>query len=382
MKILILTQPLRNNYGGILQAYALQTVLKRMGHDVVTDSKPYRPTSVIRRIAGVFKRIIFRYILRKNINTFIFFPFLISTIQKTINQHTLRFVKENMLTVDFFKGKSKPNKSEVKTYDAIIVGSDQIWRKQYSNVPAHLLDFTKGMNIKRIAYAASFGKDNLSEYSPELIKHTAKLAKQFDAISVREDSGVSLCKKYWNVEAIHLLDPTLLLNRNDYIQLIEPDKHNISPVQGNLFVYILDRTAEKQHTINRISSILHLSTIEILPEKISMLQNLKELDKYIYPPITQWLQNFINAEFIVTDSFHGTIFSIIFNKPFIVIGNKERGLARYSSLLRTFNLENRLMTSYSYEHVNEIILNKIDWDNINSIISCKRKDAIHFLNKI
>ncbi|MDR1180533.1 MAG: polysaccharide pyruvyl transferase family protein [Bacteroidales bacterium] len=381
MKILILTQPLRNNYGGILQAYALQTVLKRMGHDVVTDSKHYRNISITRRTAGVLKRIIFKYILRRNISDSVFFPFIASKTWNTINRHTLRFVKENMTTVDFFKGKKRPDIKTVKVYDAIVVGSDQVWRKQYSNVPTYLLDFTKGMNIKRIAYAASFGTNDLSEYTPRLIKRTAKLAKQFDAVSVREDSGVFLCATYWNVEATHLLDPTLLLDKNDYIQLIEHDSKYVSPSQGNLFVYILDRTTEKQQIVNQISSTLHLSAFEMLPEKISNLKNLKELDKYTYPPVAQWLQSFADAKFIVTDSFHGTVFSILFNKPFIVTGNKKRGQARFSSLLRTFNLENRLVSSSRNEQVNEIILNKIDWSSINSIISCKRNNAIHFLNK-
>jgi polysaccharide pyruvyl transferase WcaK-like protein len=380
MKILILTQSLHNNYGGILQAYALQTVLKKMGHDVTTDSKPHKNTSIIRRAAGVLKRIIFKYVLRKNINTSVFFPFLVSRTENIINRHILRFVKENMTTINFFKGKKGTNIETVKAYDTIIVGSDQVWRKQYSNVPAHLLDFTKDMNIKRIAYAASFGMDDLSEYTPKLIKRTAKLAKQFDAISVREDSGVLLCKKYWDVEAIHLLDPTLLLDKNDYMQLVEQDSKCVFPSQGNLFVYILDRTIEKQQIVNRISSTLHLSAFEVLPT--SILTNLKELDKYTYPPVTQWLQSFMDAKFIVTDSFHGTVFSILFNKPFIAIGNKERGQARFSSLLRTFNLENRLVTSLWNEHINEIILNKIDWNSINRIISYKRKDSIHFLNKL
>jgi hypothetical protein len=372
MKILILTQPLHNNYGGILQAYALQTVLKRMGHDVVTDSKPYKNTSIVRRIAGVCKRIIFKYVLKKDIGTSVFFPFLTF---KIFNRHILRFIKENISTIDFFKGGKRPKKRTIKAYDVIIVGSDQVWRKRYSNVSAHLLDFTKGMDIKRIAYAASFGTDDLSEYTPELIEHTAKLAEQFDAISVREDSGVVLCKKYWNVEAVHLLDPTLLLNRSDYIQLVMQDKTNISQSQGNLFVYILDQTAEKQQIVNEISSTLHLSAFEILPENTSALKDLKELNKYIFPPVTQWLQSFIDAEFIITDSFHGTVFSIIFNKPFIVIGNKKRGLARLFSLLKAFNLENHLISSS-----NEIILNKIEWNNIKNTIFDKRKESIRFLS--
>jgi hypothetical protein len=380
MKILILTQPLWNNYGGILQAYALQTVLKRMGHDVATDSKPYRNTSIIRCIAVVLKRIILKYVLRKNINTSVFFPFFRSTrLINIISQYTLDFVEENMNTVDLFKFKigKRPDIKLAKTFDAIIVGSDQVWRNRYSDVSAHLLDFTKGMNIKRIAYAASFGKDDLSEYTPELIKRTAELAKQFDAISVREDSGVFLCEKYWNVEAVHLLDPTFLLDKNDYIRLVE--NSNVSQSQGNLFVYILDRMTEKQHIVNKISSALHLSAFEILPEKVSSLKDLKELGKYILSPVTQWLQSFIDAKFIVTDSFHGTVFSIIFNKPFIVIGNKERGLARILSLLKMVNLENRLVFS-SDELANEIIFEKIEWHYINNIVYEKRKDSIRFLS--
>jgi hypothetical protein len=382
MKILILTQFLNSNYGGLLQAYALQTVLKRMGHDVVTDSKPYRPASVVRRTAGVFKRIILRCVLRRNINTSVFFPFLVSKkVNNKVNRHTLRFVKENMTVVDVFKGRSKPVKTAINDCDAIIVGSDQVWRKRYSNVPAHLLDFTKGMNIKRIAYAASFGTDDLSEYTPELIKHTARLAKQFDAISVREDSGVFLCKKYWHVEAEHLLDPTLLLDKNDYIRLIKQDSQNISPVRGGeLFVYVLDRTAGKQDVVESISSALNLTAFEILPENVSALKDLKELEKHTFPPVTQWLKSFMDAEYIVTDSFHGTVFSIIFNKPFVVTGNKERGMARFSSLLKMFGLENRLISASS-ELDSEIIYGKIEWNDINNMISSKRKDSIGFLTK-
>ncbi|MDR0421998.1 MAG: polysaccharide pyruvyl transferase family protein [Proteiniphilum sp.] len=380
MKILILTQPLRNNYGGILQAYALQTVLKKMGHEAVTDSKPYGST-IIRRIVGTVKRTVFRYILRKEINTHsVFYPLLLSAgVMSTISRHTVRFAKENMTTVDFFKGRSKPNRAEAEIYDAIITGSDQVWRKRYSNVPVYLLDFTKGMNIKRIAYAASFGTDDLSEYTPRLIKHTAELAQQFDAISVREDTGVFLCKKHWGVEAVHLLDPTLLPAKDDYIRLVRQDSKNITPSRGNLFVYILDSSAEKQRITDKVSTALHLSAFEILPEDIHTLRNRKGLEKYTFPPVTQWLQSFMDAEFVITDSFHGTVFSIIFNKPFITTGNQSRGMARISSLLKMFNLEDRLISA-SDGITDEILFNKTDWQNINSIISDKRKESVRFLS--
>jgi exopolysaccharide biosynthesis predicted pyruvyltransferase EpsI len=166
------------------------------------------------------------------------------------------------------------------------------------------------------------------------------------------------------------------------MQLVEQDSKYVSPSPGNLFVYILDQTIEKQQIVNQISSALHLSAFEVLPKRISSFSNLKELTTHIYLPVTQWLQSFMDAKFVITDSFHGTVFSILFNKPFIVIENKKRGQARFSSLLKTFNLENRLVTLSCNENTNEIILNKIDWNNINGIISCKRKDSILFLNKI
>jgi hypothetical protein len=363
-----------------LQAYALQTVLKKMGHEAVTDSKPYGST-IIRRIVGTVKRTVFRYILRKEINTHsVFYPLLLSAgVMSTISRHTVRFAKENMTTVDFFKGRSKPNRAEAEIYDAIITGSDQVWRKRYSNVPVYLLDFTKGMNIKRIAYAASFGTDDLSEYTPRLIKHTAELAQQFDAISVREDTGVFLCKKHWGVEAVHLLDPTLLPAKDDYIRLVRQDSKNITPSRGNLFVYILDSSAEKQRITDKVSTALHLSAFEILPEDIHTLRNRKGLEKYTFPPVTQWLQSFMDAEFVITDSFHGTVFSIIFNKPFITTGNQSRGMARISSLLKMFNLEDRLISA-SDGITDEILFNKTDWQNINSIISDKRKESVRFLS--
>jgi exopolysaccharide biosynthesis predicted pyruvyltransferase EpsI len=175
-----------------------------------------------------------------------------------------------------------------------------------------------------------------------------------------------------------LLDPTLLLDKNDYIQLVEHDSEHVHRSNGNLFVYILDRTTEKQQTVNRIASDLHLTPFEIMPESISTSHDFGESDKHIYPPITQWLQSFMDAEFIITDSFHGTVFSILFNKPFVTIGNSERGMTRFSSLLKVLDLEKRLISSCN-ELNNEIISDKMDWNNINRTISGKREEAIRFL---
>jgi hypothetical protein len=377
MTLLILTQPLANNYGGILQAYALQTVLKRMGHSVVTDAKPYRYTTPLLCAAKVAQAIIFRYILKKEVDSAsVFFPFHIPKIRQTIFRYTLRFVKEHISTIDF-----RPSRKAAKPFDAIIVGSDQVWRRCYSNVPLHMLDFTRGMHIKRITYAASFGTEDLSEYPKKLIKRTAKLAQLFDAISVREDSAVQICKKYWNRDAIHLLDPTLLLDPDDYRQLLQRDSQVPHPSPGNLFVYILDRSPKKQQIISHVASSLHLSPFEVFPEDARFPTLPKDLEKHTYPPVSQWLQGFIDAQFIVTDSFHGTLFSILFNKPFLTIGNPGRGMARFSSILKTFQLENRLVNTFDPCQLNQILASPIPWNPINQTLAQKREESFRFLNQ-
>ena len=127
--------------------------------------------------------------------------------------------------------------------DCIIVGSDQVWRAKYfieqwqTGIEDAFLAFTKGWNIKRIAYAASFGVDTW-EYTPEETMKCREAIKMFDAISVREDSGIDLLKKHLNVDAIQVVDPTLLLTKDDYRTLCETNQTPKSA--GNLLVYILD----------------------------------------------------------------------------------------------------------------------------------------------
>jgi len=106
----------------------------------------------------------------------------------------------------------------------------------------------------------------------------------------------------------------------------------------------------------------------------------KNPERFVLPPVTQWLQSFMDAKFIVTDSFHGCVFSIIFNKPFIAIGNEGRGLTRFISLLKVFKLENRLMLKSS-ELTDTLIFSDINWDQVNEIIKLEQARSTEFLNK-
>lgn len=371
MKICILTQPLGHNYGGIMQNYALQTVLKRMGHEVWTeDRKPNKENFLLK----VKRNPIIRLLCgKKKINTNLI-PSLAEKSKR--EQHTRQFIKDNIqMTTPI----NSTNKKVLLKYnfDAYVVGSDQVWRPKYSpGLYNYFLDFTRGLNVKRVAYAASFGVDNW-EYSKKETRKCKKLIQQFDYVSVRENSGVNLCESHLEVEAKHVLDPTLLLDKEDYIALIT-DK---SKVISNLYTYILDDSEEKREISKIICSKLNLKAHLVMPELVLNTHESDQLGKGILLSISDWLSGFYKADFVFTDSFHGTLFSIIFNKQFISIANKDRGTARFSSLLKLFGLENRLIFSIN-DLTDSLISTPINYDTVNTQKKQLKKISMNFLSKI
>ena len=220
---------------------------------------------------------------------------------------------------------------------------------------------------KRIAYAASFGVDNCDEFSAEQLAEYAPLLQRFDAIGVREDSAVDLCKQHFSANAEHVIDPTLLLDKEIYCDLVAHDNNPSS--NGNMMVYVLDKAPEKQQIIQQVARERGLKPFTVMPELNG-----------IYPPVTQWLRGFMDAEYVVTDSFHGVAFSIIFNKPFIAIGNHDRGLARFTSILKMFCLEQRLIFSLAELSV-ELINSPIDFATVNQLKTEKQQIAAAFLKQ-
>lgn len=370
MRVCILTLPLYTNYGGLLQAYALQTVLNRLGHEVWVENRKNNKVNL-----WIFIKRLLISLLSRISSHFIKTYYPNQRQQDIIGQYTDQFIHKYInVTIPIYS----INKEKLLQYkfDAYIVGSDQVWRPKYSRgIANYFLDFTDGENVKKIAYAASFGTDRW-EFTPKMTKRCAKLLKKFDAVSVREDSGVILCERFMGVEAIHLLDPTLLLNQKDYIDLVLQD--NAPEFRDKLFTYILDESEEKRKIVNFVSEKLKLTPFSVMPKKIFDRVGTKYLEQCIFPPVTSWLRAFMDAEYIVTDSFHGTVFSIIFNKPFIVIANQGRGLGRFTSLLKMFNLEKRLI--YSIEDLSDdLLLQSIDYHQINEIRYSKCEDSIKFL---
>lgn len=344
MKIAVMTQPLGKNYGGIMQAWALQQVLKRMGHEVVTiDRQPDQP-GLAYKAARLAYRAGMKAIGKRKA------PINFEKHLPAILQHTQRFIDEHLtMSEPLYSTQQLRAHFDRENYDAVIVGSDQTWRPQYSpNIYNFFLDFLEDKNILRIAYASSFGVDEW-EYTEEQTKRCAELAKKFDVISVREDSGVELCRKYLGVVATHVLDPTLLLDEADYLQLIGSERLNENK-QG-VYTYFLDKSPNKLILSERLAGQLkdfvysHQAKHNIEEDIISELKN------FVMPDLKDWLAGFSNARLVLTDSFHGTALSIIFNRPFKVIINENRGTARFKSLLSTTGNTNSILTTQSLRKI-------------------------------
>lgn len=373
MKIGILTQPLKTNYGGLIQAYALKMTLEKLNHEVTIINRVgflrrNQKTSI--KILSKIKKLIFK-VLGKDKK-------LSKDIQAQINsnctlftQKYIKHVSKDIKTINALK--EYVNEMQFEGY---IVGSDQVWRPSYTPcIENYFIDFCDDNNVKRIAYAASFGSD-IWEYTHKETKVCSTLAKKFNAISVREDSGVELCNKFFNVEAKHVLDPTMLLEKEEYEHIV--NEENVPLSNGNLFYYFLDDNPTKQELIRHIEKICNKMSYNCMPaKKIGNEKNILNVKDYVFPSPAKWLRSFMDAEMVITDSFHGTVFSIIFNKPFWVIYNKHRGNTRFDSLLKLFGLTERIIDITDY--FNTDFNKNIDWDNVNTIKQNKKQEALEFI---
>src|SRR5690554_1570173 len=261
MKIGILTQPLHDNYGGLLQAYALKEVLKEMGHEVVIVNRSFKKLALWRKYASIAKSKIIGRKLSPNVLTK-------KSLLNEVSAHTRKFRDKYFPELSSeIKSQKDMERLNSMGFDAYIVGSDQCWRPLYSpSIKNYFLDFAvNDTQVKRISYAASFGVSEW-EFSESDTLACKNLLKKFDAISLREQSGVDLVKnKLDRDDAVHVLDPTMLLSRERYVSLVKTE--NTPKSNGNLKVYILDKTKEKNTVVNQVANKLNLTPFEVLPKK-------------------------------------------------------------------------------------------------------------------
>lgn len=351
MKIGILTQHFLLNYGGIIQNFALQQVLLKLGHDPLTfehDTCYSRTRWFLRSAKHVLKN--------HSLKGLPVYP----TYQGRIgNKIFIKFVLKNIrsVTVNDFT----PDLTQKYGLDAYVVGSDQVWRPAFNLGPRlgnMFLDFA-GDDVKKISYAASFGCKEW-EYTEEQERMCGKLAKRFDAISVREASGVDLCKEHFGVDATLVLDPTLLLNKEDYGKVC----HDVPKKEKHIFVYSLVVSEGVLAVAEKVAEAMGLSII--------VKQAGRKVKKE--DTIEDWFAEFRDADYVVTDSFHGMVFSIIFNKPFSIVMNPSGGNDRYLSLLSQLGLMERIVSDEL-----QPVFSAIDWSDVNHRLTELRKASFEFL---
>lgn len=364
MKIGILTLPLHSNYGGVIQNWALQQIVERYGHTPYTIEKPNPCKLSLAQKALLYPFRLFRkLILRQNIcvrrEDLIWdkWHFKMCNIAPFISDNINRFEINDI------------NDIRQSDFDCYIIGSDQVWRPEYAHGLYGAMEnafgwFAKEWNdIKVFSYAASFGIDNLSEFSDEELNKISKLKSRLSGgVSVREQDGIRLCRQI-GFDAHLVLDPTLLLQAKDYLKLLE--SYNEIPRKG-LMTYILDNTDQTDEIVGYVAGELGLEVFSTIATS--------EESPY---SVEQWLAGFRDADFVLTDSFHATVFSIIFKKPFAVILNSERGTSRIQSLLENLRLTERIINNI--DDIKNTISNPIDYDKVNLKLNDMREKSFKFL---
>lgn len=342
-KIALLNMRYDNNYGGNLQRYAMVTVLQRMGYSVeylyIRDNWDDWFNRSVSKICKQSVKQFARHIKHPKTE-----PWL------AWHREPDCYCEECGVT-DLFLNKYIPHTKQIYShrelekvfkkgdYDAILAGSDQIWRKKYVErygLGTWFFDFIPiGFRGKKVVYGASFGVSE-QEYTREEQDEIRPLFNSIDAVSVRETSGLDILDWYgWkDPQAEVVLDPTLLLTKKDYSTLI--DYAETKESEGDMFCYVLDVTKEIENKIRKISEEKGLT-----PYLISLKNNQPV-------SIEQWLRNIRDAKYVFTDSYHGLLFSIIFGKPFHLENNSNRGNARFDSILDLLHID---IDNTNYEDV-------------------------------
>ena len=220
------------------------------------------------------------------------------------------------------------NEIQKKDYDILMVNSDQTWRRQKDFLNIGFLNFSKNWDIPKFVYGASLGIEKW-KYTKKEDKIIKSLIKNFNGISIREKGSIKNIEIHLGVKPILVLDPTLLINKKYYMNLIKNFKIDNIIEYNFIFVYTLTYSKELKNLIKNLSEIYNYQIYLI---DINVINNIQ---KFIY--------GIYKSKAVITDSFHGTIFSIIFNKPFLSFVNDFRGNERFNSLKEIFNVSNRIL---------------------------------------
>lgn len=349
MKVGIITITKGQNYGNRLQNYAVQHIIENLGFEVETLNNDVRMPSSLDKLKYFIKQCLVGSKYWKRIRREISFA---KFNEKYINYSNLYISNEYI-------------PSGIEKFDYFVCGSDQIWNPMFEeNGKINFLDFVP--ESKRIAFAPSFGTSFIPENRKEEFK---KYLEGIPHLSVREEAGFNIIKELTGREAEVLLDPTLSLTKQEWDIISEPTE--IKPKNKYLLTYMLgEMTAEYK---NKIKKIAQQRNLEIL--------NLNDPTNYKVNAVnpSQFIYLISNAELVCTDSFHGTVFSIIYEIPFLIFERVDSYTSmnsRFTNLLSKLNLESRYNNK-----VNESEIFDIDYTNVRKILNREKEKTLGFLKK-
>ena len=360
-KIGILTFHASHNYGSCLQAYALQKTIEKLGAD--TEIINFR-TDRQRDMYAVFtKRKGIKYFI-KNATHLLYYNFL-----KKKHANFEAFIANNYtLSAKEYKNYSQLEQENFG-YDAFVVGSDQIWNPIPKDFDmSYFLPFVK--DKKKIAYAPSFGPF-FEKIDDEKLSIIANEVSKFDSISVREISAKHGLEKYISKDVDVVVDPTLLLNKDEWAQLI-----NEKPVvEGEyIFLYTLFSNPE----INKVAKYLSKKwkTKVVVSNFTNQHDVISCYEKKFDAGPKEFLNLICNAKFVLATSFHGTVFSILFNKPFFAINGEKDN--RISTLLNLTKLQSRTINMVNMDERERMAFDT-DFSMANQLILEERERSIKYL---
>ncbi|WP_353120215.1 polysaccharide pyruvyl transferase family protein [Myroides odoratus] len=382
-RIAILTFFKSGNFGGELQAYALQKVLREYGYNVEVlhqlrpnnkefvhtgNFKPiYNPTDSKTKKSRVKGKIIAN--LTKIFNVFF------GKNSRVRLQRFEDFEKKHInLTSKVFTSFDDLYSSKLD-YDVYIVGSDQVWNYEYVFSPEPYFLTFANENALKISYAASIGHSSLPD---EVIPFYKKWLESFNSISLRESQGVDIVKSITEKEAITVLDPTLLIPKNDWLKFFD-----LKSTQSNekyLLIYILVESTYVFEKAREIANHLNLKIKRVVPRSWSR-QNYSDIENIYDAGPIEFIDLFANASFVLTNSFHGTAFSVNFNIPFYSIPKRTKKTnSRFINLLNLVGLQDRIV--YDGEERDLLLsLMEIDFATANDRLEIEKSKSLDFLNE-
>lgn len=356
------------NYGGILQAVALSQTLRSLGFKTYYD-KPSHDRSGFLEGASFF----IKQAAKSLVGRWTQVHALTRSEERSLRKLPVSFAKSHIDQIDVVELLSTTDLVDVPS-TLFVFGSDQVWR------PAYARDIWRNFGVplpssagRKISYAASFGTDSLGEFTEVMQLKAASALQDFAKISVREDSAIDLVKSLGHTAETHV-DPTMLLPKMQYDKMIGEPSHG---APDGVFSYVLDQDPITQRSIELAAQDLGLPLDSFfLPEQRGRILRRKVVPLRSIP---DWLRGIRDSAYVITDSFHGCVFSIIFNTPFVVLVNETRGATRFTSLLKTFSLENRIALERSPDSILSVLSTPVDWQPVQNTLEYERRRGIAFL---